>query len=991
MSLQLPVLDDTDFVKLVDGALEHLDRKLGAEWSAAPEGDPGRMLVEVMAYLTDQTVYRLNRLPLKVYIAFLRLLGYTLAPPTAAEVRLQVVPGAADVEQAIEIELPRGTRISTEEGSGEEDVPVFVTLEPLRVPLAPQEEDRAGGQAGLKWEVRARHCAWLQAQELGVGTGLPGLTLSVPHPPIVAAWGDPLFDVRVWVETPPQEGGHTLADRPDDARTYAEWTLVPSFGAGNGAARRVFCVDRTSGTIRFAPAVHARLGGGVELEGAVPARGAQILVSYAHGGGAAGNLLPGTLTRVLDPVERIVEQQDGTVDTSPVEAADYLTVANPDRAEGGRDGETLDEALLRAPQALYTGEQAVTARDYERIILRTSATSGRDQIARARALTQAARWTRARPGTVEIQLVPRLAADQEPRLELLHQLETEVDLSKIRAALAERAAIGTHAALQWAHYKRVSVETELLISDKVESPAEVEDAVRRRLERLINPLHDPEPLLRPRSDPQAGEQEGLNAGWPFGRALQLDEVEAVIKDTPGVVQTLDLELNLDAPNADVRSLVADPYQPETWYASSGDAFYRSLNDGLGWERMRDFAGETIRAIRPNPDRAGLLALVTSDVFSSAGAPPPAEAPQGEPPLPANGDEAPQGEPPLPAAEGEALPALPRASAGLYISTDHGRTWTQVHDFNYGAADVGWLLRANRTILLVASDEGLYEFELTMDREGAPRLDVPTPVPVDSSAPNAPLYALSVMRGRRGQARVAVALKSRGGVYLSDGADLLPDNAGLRSIFQRISALDGRDVRHLAVQHVGLRSYLWAGAMAEGNQAFGCYRWRIGGTEGRWYDANWEGGSCRALAFDGAWVYAATQWGGVLKLAPDAAASDAEPAWQTSTERDTELEPSIPKSFWRFERDQRPEYEPDYRPYKPLWALGVGSSRTVMAGGEAGILRRQPSPDGAMDLYEESSATAINHRSFRDRITLPYDGLFVSGTHRVTRGVEGGEG
>ena len=373
--------------------------------------------------------------------------------------------------------------------------------------------------------------------------------------------------------------------------------------------------------------------------------------------------------------------------------------------------------------------------------------------------------------------------------------------------------------------------------------------------------------------------------------------------------------------------------------------------------MRVFAGETIRAIRPNPDRAGLVGLVTSPDAPSA------------------------------------------AHSWVYVSTDCGRTWARVTDYNDRVTDLGWLLRANLTILLLATDQGLYEFELDHGRREPPRLDVPTLVPVDPGDIKAAIHTLAVVRGQRGQARVAVALKRRGGVWLSDGADLVPDGGApldpaqvadptrVRTVFQPIPALEGQDVRHLATQQAGTRSYLWAGAMAEGNEALGCYRRRVDRAEGRWFNAGWQGGSCRALAFDGEWAYAATQWGGVLKLdlRRDALAS----RWQPSTQRDTEHEPAIPKGFLRFLDDQRPDYDPDYRPYKPLWALGLGSSGTVMAGGEAGILRRV-AVDDPVDLYEESSATVVSRRAYRDRITLPYDGLFVSGIHRVASGGEGEE-
>ncbi|MBK8127990.1 MAG: hypothetical protein IPK53_03295 [bacterium] len=73
-------------------ALDHIDSKLQADWRAASEGDPGRVLIEAFAFLTDQMIYRMNRLPEKVYVAFLRLLGVNLYPPSAAAVKLTLPP-----------------------------------------------------------------------------------------------------------------------------------------------------------------------------------------------------------------------------------------------------------------------------------------------------------------------------------------------------------------------------------------------------------------------------------------------------------------------------------------------------------------------------------------------------------------------------------------------------------------------------------------------------------------------------------------------------------------------------------------------------------------------------------------------------------------------------------------------------------------------------------------------------------------------------------
>jgi hypothetical protein len=249
MSLQLPVLDDTDFEQLLQMALDHVDRKLGAEWKAASEGDPGRVLIELFAYLSDQVIYRLNRLPAKVYIAFLRLLGLSLYPPAAAEVTLAFTPLPYQVPEGLsqEIEIPRGTRVTVsagQPGSG----PVFVTLHPCRFPL---------GQDGAEngpFEVRARHCTWVKREALGRGTGQPGLCLQVAHPPIVAPF-DPAFDVQVWVEVDLSEG---KGEQKEAEKRYRRWHEVSHFGAIDGP-RHACTVDRSSGKVCFAPAARTEM------------------------------------------------------------------------------------------------------------------------------------------------------------------------------------------------------------------------------------------------------------------------------------------------------------------------------------------------------------------------------------------------------------------------------------------------------------------------------------------------------------------------------------------------------------------------------------------------------------------------------------------------------------------------------------------------------------------------------------------------------------
>ncbi|MGH2463959.1 MAG: putative baseplate assembly protein, partial [Candidatus Limnocylindrales bacterium] len=83
MSLPAPTLDDRRFQDLVDDAKRLVQRRC-PEWTDHNVSDPGVTLIETFAWMTDQLIYRLNRVPDRTYIKFLELIGVRLFPPTAA-------------------------------------------------------------------------------------------------------------------------------------------------------------------------------------------------------------------------------------------------------------------------------------------------------------------------------------------------------------------------------------------------------------------------------------------------------------------------------------------------------------------------------------------------------------------------------------------------------------------------------------------------------------------------------------------------------------------------------------------------------------------------------------------------------------------------------------------------------------------------------------------------------------------------------------------
>ena len=79
-------LDDRRFQDLVSEARLKINRAC-PEWTEHNVSDPGITLIELFAWMTEMTIYRLNRVPDKLHVALLDLLGIRLDGPTAARTR----------------------------------------------------------------------------------------------------------------------------------------------------------------------------------------------------------------------------------------------------------------------------------------------------------------------------------------------------------------------------------------------------------------------------------------------------------------------------------------------------------------------------------------------------------------------------------------------------------------------------------------------------------------------------------------------------------------------------------------------------------------------------------------------------------------------------------------------------------------------------------------------------------------------------------------
>ena len=125
-------LDDRRFQDLVSEARLRINRSC-PEWTEHNVSDPGITLIELFAWMTEMTIYRLNRVPDKLHVALLDLLGIKLDGPSAARtsVRFRL---ASTPEEPVEIAGGR-TEIATPRTPNEESI-VFQVDDDFTIPPA---------------------------------------------------------------------------------------------------------------------------------------------------------------------------------------------------------------------------------------------------------------------------------------------------------------------------------------------------------------------------------------------------------------------------------------------------------------------------------------------------------------------------------------------------------------------------------------------------------------------------------------------------------------------------------------------------------------------------------------------------------------------------------------------------------------------------------------------------------------------------------------
>jgi predicted phage baseplate assembly protein len=318
----------------------------------------------------------------------------------------------------------------------------------------------------------------IENELLGVSEGVPGQRFALKHRPVVP-------------------GGSAAVLEVSSADGWQEWKQVQDFFDSKPEDHH-FVLDAVGGEVQLGPGVREP-DGALRNYGAVPAKGSRLrLRSYLIGGGSRGNVARNAITILKSSIPYVARVQ------------------NRRAAEGGVDGEDIENAKVRGPIVLRTRDRAVTGEDYEHL-----AREAAPEVARVRCVTAG---DGADAGGVRILVVPA-AGSGDGRLRFEQLVPAEDTLQRISRRLDDARVIGARIVVEPPVYRGVTVVAKLRPRASANPTRLQADA----LDALYHYFH-----------PITGGPD--RSGWPFGRPVHVGEVYSVLQGLRGTELVEDARL-----------------------------------------------------------------------------------------------------------------------------------------------------------------------------------------------------------------------------------------------------------------------------------------------------------------------------------------------------------------------------------------------------------------------------------------------------------------
>ena len=300
-----------DFERYVDNLISYLQHNLPDTYQDFLEDNAARVLVDAVGWELSLIAYMVNVNFKQWFISttqirkamFLlgKLVDYELGSPSASTVTLLFELEAA---HTADITLTKGFRVQTSDGV------IFELTSAITMYAGDTEE-----------EASATH-GYTMTEIIGVSDGTKKQTYTSTKSGLKSS----LVVTIDGVEWTNFEGSLALTSS-DKGYTNVydeEYKLIITFGDGDF--------------------------------GMVPPIGAQIQMSYRHGGGLVGNVGTEAITELVDEVS----DANGVIVTD-------LSVKNESPASGGADEETLDQARLNIPLSVRSMDRLVSEEDFSSI------------------------------------------------------------------------------------------------------------------------------------------------------------------------------------------------------------------------------------------------------------------------------------------------------------------------------------------------------------------------------------------------------------------------------------------------------------------------------------------------------------------------------------------------------------------------------------------------------------------------------------------------
>lgn len=318
-------------------------------------------------------------------------------------------------------------------------------------------------EAVLLNTVKAYQCEIIE-DVVYTPTGLPGYAIDLDHTPVIARENVPELFTGDWSVIKVEHLGEC-------------WEYVDSFDASRPDDRH-FTLDFTTGRLCF----------GNGLQGKIPGFGNPIRVTYATGKGAAGNVPSHTITNVTGTYK------------------DKGTVCNYKAATGGKDAPGLQEAVEQAGKSLKTITRAITAADYEQIVLNTPDLG----VARVKALPGYDPFTGGKSSRIiSVIVIPEtIIAGLIPDNKFLYTIKNILDKYRM---------LGTEVLVIPPEYVEISIKADIAVKERYVSDLTIK-RVKERLNEFLHPL--------------TGSVH--EEGWEFGRPVYLSEIYELIDKVEGV-------------------------------------------------------------------------------------------------------------------------------------------------------------------------------------------------------------------------------------------------------------------------------------------------------------------------------------------------------------------------------------------------------------------------------------------------------------------------